>query len=268
VNTILDYYTQYNEENRLTKDQSHKIEFITCTNALDKIISQKSKILELGAGSAEYSFYYAKNGHDVTATDLVQKNLDGIENRLGLHPEIKLNCKRVDARDLSDFQNSSFDAVLNLGPLYHLIEKSDQKKCFSESLRVLKPEGILAVAYINKYFYIPYCLKNDRADILEDNFVNKVIDKGYIEAKDEFWTDVNFFSPKEIEELLLHYGVEIIDHVATDTISPMIADSINSLNEHQYSKWVNYHLKTCREPSILGLSNHSLIICRKINKNV
>lgn len=45
----------------------------------------------------------------------------------------------------------SFDVVLCLGPMYHLLKDEDRIKCIDECLRVLKPDGILAIAYINIY---------------------------------------------------------------------------------------------------------------------
>ena len=64
---INDYYDDYDEDSRLIKDNSHSIEFITTTTYLDKFISKGEKVLEVGAATGRYSFYFAENGGDVTA---------------------------------------------------------------------------------------------------------------------------------------------------------------------------------------------------------
>jgi len=40
---------------------------------------------------------------------------------------------------------------LCLGPKYHFLKDKDQIKCIDERLRVLKLDGILAIAYIDRY---------------------------------------------------------------------------------------------------------------------
>ena len=61
-------------------------------------------------------------------------------------------CSAVlgDARDLP-FRDSSYDAVLVLGPLYHLPEQSDRRQALAEAMRVVRPGGIVAAAGINRY---------------------------------------------------------------------------------------------------------------------
>lgn len=55
-----------------------------------------------------------------------------------------------DARNL-DFETDSMDAVLLLGPLYHLQERPDRIAALEESLRVLKPGGVLFCAAISRF---------------------------------------------------------------------------------------------------------------------
>ena len=43
------------------------------------------------------------------------------------------------------------DAVLLLGPLYHLVERSDRLKALQESRRILKPRGVLLAASICRF---------------------------------------------------------------------------------------------------------------------
>ena len=49
------------EDERLTKDKTHLIEFITTTTYIDKYLKKGDKILEVGAGTGAYSIYYRYN---------------------------------------------------------------------------------------------------------------------------------------------------------------------------------------------------------------
>jgi SAM-dependent methyltransferase len=55
-----------------------------------------------------------------------------------------------DAREL-DAADASYDAVLLLGPLYHLVEAADRAQALAEARRVLRPGGLLAAAGISRY---------------------------------------------------------------------------------------------------------------------
>ena len=55
------------------------------------------------------------------------------------------------ALDLARFADHSFDAVLLMGPLYHLLEAADRRRALTEARRVLKPSGPLFVAFITRY---------------------------------------------------------------------------------------------------------------------
>ena len=56
---IAQYYEKYDEESRLIKDNSHKLEFITTIHTLDDKIKKGDRILEVGAGTGRYSLWYS-----------------------------------------------------------------------------------------------------------------------------------------------------------------------------------------------------------------
>ena len=55
-----------------------------------------------------------------------------------------------DARSL-DAADDSFDVVLLLGPLYHLVEASDRAAALREAARVARPGALVAAAAIGRY---------------------------------------------------------------------------------------------------------------------
>jgi len=263
LESIVQYYEIVDEELRF-KRNSRKIEFITSIHALTALIPEKSKIIDLGAGTGVYSFHFAEQGHKVTALDLTPKNIEAIHTKMKNQDGIQLEAVVGDATDLSRFETGTFDVVLCFGPYYHIIDSNVRTKLIEESLRVLRHGGILAIAYINKFSVVPMLAKKI-PEYLTNKTISNVISKGYLKGgdPDSFWIDSHYTSPSEIETRMSAYKVRMIDHLGTDGLSHTLSKEIDELSEEQYQTWLEYHLSTCREASILGISSHGLFICSK-----
>ncbi|WP_256757591.1 class I SAM-dependent methyltransferase [Cohnella sp. WQ 127256] len=261
---VVDYYNSYDEDSRFSRN-SRKIEFLTSTHTLDKLIGAKCKILDVGAGPGAYSFYYAERGHDVVAVDLTPRHIETIIHKSQEQGMSNLQAYVADATNLSQFASQSFDVVMCFGPLYHLTTSEARESCIQECLRVLKDGGILAIAYINKYSIMPMLVTRNNNFIRED-MIDKVIDNGSFkeDSEDCFWTESHFTSPDEIVDFISKFNTEEIDHVATDGLSHLIGEYVDQLSDDQFMAWYKYHLETLRVKSILGISTHGLYICRKI----
>lgn len=256
------YYQNYSEDVRLVKDKSHHVEFLTTTCLLDRVVKPHSKVLDVGAGTGRYSFYLANRGHSVYALEFTPYNLSIIQECL-VNSESKGNMEAAlgDGRDLSRFEDKSFDVVLCMGPLYHLFDEADRKQCISECLRVLKKGGILAVAYINKYASYMYSFRSDKT-FLTDEASKNLIQYGcyHRDGSDHFY----FTSPQEIEAIMEAFAVERITNAATDGVGFMMKDIVDNLNDEEYEAWVQHHIATCEDMTLLGYSLHGLHISRKL----
>jgi ubiquinone/menaquinone biosynthesis C-methylase UbiE len=266
MDSVIRYYEKSNEESRLNTDNVRKIEFEITTRTLDNLIKPSDEILELGAATGVYSFYYAKKGNSVVATDITPKHIDTINKKLvdDFNSSLQLSAQLVNATDLSKFESNSFNVVLCLGPMYHLTTEEGREKCIKEALRVLKDDGLLAIAYINKHYILNTVMLNDKK-YLHREFIDKIFDTGVIKEgeKDCFWTDAYFTTPDEIQNLVEKFDVKVIDHLGTDGLNRLLNESINNLNDHELDNWLYYVEKSCRDKNILGISNHGLIVCRK-----
>ena len=79
-NIVVNHYTNtYQEENRF-ETFSQKIEYITTMRYIEKYLKPGVKILEVGAGTGAYSIELSKKGYDVTALELVPRNVEIIKN--------------------------------------------------------------------------------------------------------------------------------------------------------------------------------------------
>ena len=91
------YYNKFNEDHRLTTRHGI-VEFTTSMKYIHDYIpeGESLKILDVGAGTGRYSIPLSREGHNVTAVELVQHNLEVLESK---HEHV--NCWPGNAMDLS-----------------------------------------------------------------------------------------------------------------------------------------------------------------------
>lgn len=253
------YYKDYDEDRRLVKDNSHSIEFLTTTKYINDYIAKGSKILEIGAATGRYAFYYLEKSCEVTALDISQKHVDIMKEKAKSYEE-DIKVLQGNALDLSGFEDNSYDLILCFGPMYHLTKEADRMKCIKESLRVLKPGGIIAVAYISKFAHFIDMI-NRNEDIADKGLQNIV--KNGVELGDD--SDCFYFTSYDyIEKLMSDSKIDKVKHIATDGIADMLRQKINTFTKEEFNLWMDYHFKTCENPTTIGYSKHNLYIGRKV----
>ena len=260
---VVETYENYREEDRLSTNQARRIEFITTTRIMDELIQPESTILDCAAGTGLYAFYLADQGNSVTATDLTPRHVEYMRENLK-NKTYQMDTAVLDAIDMKMFADESFDAVLNMGPFYHLISEEQRAKCLSESIRVLKKGGLLFTAYIPRYYMYQYMIMKD-PEYLSKEYEEAFMQTGVISHKEKncFWTDSYYSSKDEMENIYHKNGLQIEDHFAQDGLTPQFAKIADAWKEQQFKVWCEHHYKVCREQSILGLSNHVMIVGRK-----
>ena len=264
LSNIINDYEQYDERGRITSNNARRMDFITTTHILDQFLGDKPlSILDCAAGTGIYSLYLANEKHRVAAVDITKDHIEILNQKLD-GKRYDVDTAVNDTRGLDMFEDETFDVVLCMGPLYHLNEKQDRNLCFEECYRVLRTGGLLISSYLNRFFVIPQVLKNDFR-LLNREFINSLVGSDTFGHEQSLSFPIGFYchTPDEIEEMYQELELDIIDHLGTDGISPMIADTINRMTDEQFDLWFDYHLSVCRERSILGMSNHGLVVGRK-----
>ncbi|MGH4121620.1 MAG: class I SAM-dependent methyltransferase [Clostridium sp.] len=255
-NDIFNFYEyQCDENNRLNRARINCVEFLTTMKYIQNTILPQSEILDACAGTGVYAFPLAKMGYTVTAGDLVDFNVTQIRNKQEDNPILK-KVYTGSILDLSMFKDNSFDVVLNLGAFYHFKYEEDRIKSITESMRVLKPNGIYCLAYLNRYAnYLKYNSQmKGNFDIFEE-----YMNKGYNEENYLFYAT----TPEDIESFMPSFGLKQIYNIATDGVKFIMSDTVNSFNDNEFERWLNIHYQTCEVKSILGYSEHGLYIGRK-----
>lgn len=246
-------YELFREDARLSHSQAARVEFLTTTHYIEQYVRPGARILDVGAGTGAYSFYFARKGYEVCALELADSNLRVFREKL--RPEDRIELVQGNAVDLSRYEDDSFDAVLLFGPLYHLHRKEDRLRCIQEAKRVCKPDGKIFFAFIS----------NDMVILTEfsyrqDYFLRGDYDKETFRLEDFPFV---FHTVADCRELLRAGKVKVLREVASDGVSELMAEKLNALDKESFAQYLRYHFYTCEKPELLGMSNHLLFIGEK-----
>ena len=252
VEKIKNYYENYDEEGRLFRDNAHKVEYLTSIRYFDKLFPKNSRILDTCAGAGRYSFYLADKGHDVTACDLVEHNLNIIKSNPAAEKLSEISACNV--LDLSRFRDNSFDIVLCMGALYHLWEESERRQAITECVRVCKTGGIVVFAYILRNGAVLANINEDASNI--DLLVSSLD-----------YPDQGVFVCLNVDDVVnstLNCGLEKIVNISTDCMVYAVADKLNAASNINFQKYMDYFYSICEDPSLIGVGIHGLLFCKKI----
>lgn len=144
---IVTYYERrYEEATRLDRRPQARLERIRTLELLrDLLPPAPAKILDVGGGPGAYARELVIAGYQVRLVDLVPGHVE--QARAGQPP---VEAVVGDARALPE-TDSSQDATLVLGPLYHLHERVDRVRVIREAIRVTRPGGPIAAAAIARF---------------------------------------------------------------------------------------------------------------------
>lgn len=245
-------YDVFDEAKRLST-KAGKVEFITTVRYIEKYLKPGDKILDVGAGTGAYSIYFSRNGYEISALELADANVAAFRKRI--MPGDCIDLVQGNALDLSRYPDKHFDIVLVLGPLYHLERKEDKQRCIEEAKRVCKDGGKIFFAFISNDMVVLTELMYNEKYFFGDTYDHdsfKVYDFPFV-----------FNTLDEMREILHRGGVKILDEVASDGVSELLAGRINALDEESYEQYLRYHFYTCEKPEMLGRSNHLLFVTEK-----
>lgn len=255
-----DYYNNYDEEGRLLSRHG-QVEYLTTMKYIRECLAGLSEpaILEVGAGTGRYSVTLAKQGHRVTAVELVSHNLELLKSKLdGSEP---LTAIQGNALDLSFLPDAAFDLTMLLGPMYHLYTREDKRQALAEAVRVTRPGGHILVAYcMNDPTVVQYVFGlNPLHEVMDLNMITPDW-HCVIEPKDLF----ELVRTEDIDSLDAEFPVERIKLIASDGATNYKREYIDAMDDAAFAKWMEYHFSICERQDLIGASHHTLDIMRRL----
>ena len=104
-----------------------------------------------------HALWLAARGYAVHLVDAVPRHVEQAREASAAAAYPLAGCAVGDARELRH-ADASADAVLLLGPLYHLTERAERVRALAEARRVLRPGGVLVAAAVSRFASLQTCL--------------------------------------------------------------------------------------------------------------
>ena len=139
------YTSRYVEDERLRQSPHGRLEFARTQELLRRALPPPpARVLDVGGGTGIHAAWLAEDGYTVVLVDLVAEHVE----QAGKLPGVSAAVGEAGALEQPD---ESFDAVLVLGPLYHLTEATDRGLALREARRVARPGGLVAAAATSRH---------------------------------------------------------------------------------------------------------------------
>lgn len=255
-------YGDGREADRLTRSRHGQLEYLTTMTQINRYAIRPCRILELGAGTGRYTATLAQKGHQITAVELLSKNLELLKVNTAQYPNVE--AVQGDALDLRRWEDNTFYLTLSMGPMYHLYGKGGVNRAIDEAIRVTRTGGILLFAFLSVHAILycnylqaePHSFRAGQAENLDElmhvrHFPEQVF-TGY---------DI-----EEFEALFKDKPVSHIHTVATDGMLELAEGRADfAMTDEDFRLFSAYHLLHCEKRELLGASNHLLYVCRKRN---
>lgn len=260
MNDIYSYYQQYDESTRLIRDRLHRGEYHVTMHIIKKYLGKAPlRILDCCAGCGVYAVPLAEAGHAVIAGDLIPEHVAYMQEHCSGLAEVYEGS----VCDLSRFENGSFDAVLNLGAMYHLQDSVSRTQAVDECLRVLKPGGIFIYAYqsldamiLGSYWETVRCTE----PALRQELYRRTEEARLTHCRDIFYG----MTYEETEHIAVTHGIKKISAANTYPVFYPFFREIDNLSETEYTRWLDACLLTCEDENSVRNCMHGLWIGKKI----
>lgn len=190
---VIDHYRSEDEATRLTATPQGRLEAARTRELLERLLPPApATVLDVGGATGVYAGWLASLGHRVHVVDLVPEHVTRAAALPGVTAELG------DARTLAA-ADSSVDAVLLMGPLYHLLERTDRLTALGEARRVTRRGGLVAGTVITRYASLLDLIWRGELDDERLELVRQTIGTGRHDHRIGFM-DVHFHTCPEAAE--------------------------------------------------------------------
>lgn len=256
---------------RLFRDPYNMLEYIVTMHYLEKHLPLEGFILDAGGGPGRYTVELARRGYDVVLFDLSPVSLEYAQGKIeeaGVGERIR-GIVEGSITDLSEFEERTFDAVVCLGTLSHLLERAERETAVKELARVAKPGAPIFVSVIGLYGVFRVVLSRLSDELLDPDhgemFTKGIHRVDWHEEGESGFTEAYFFHPSEVRALMEGAGIETIEMATCEGLSTGLEEATNKLyeDEAKWERWLDILIRTSNDPCLLGSSDHFLYIGRR-----
>jgi ubiquinone/menaquinone biosynthesis C-methylase UbiE len=252
------------ESVRLTEQAP--IEFAVTSRYLNKMIPDKAVVADVGVGTGHYAELLAKKGCNLYLVDLSQRLLEAAYTRLkncNCDSQI-LETYNISATSLEPLKTKVCDAVLLLGPLYHLCSLKERQSAVAEVARILKPDGIIFAAGINRLAYFREQFRSHSQQVLSrQEFHQQFLKDGNADPINMPPLGYAHLTNSEDFSQIFSTSFEQISLIGVESFTAPFPTAGNELSTSELEAWVDLVEATGTTSEGLGMSDHFLYIGRR-----
>jgi SAM-dependent methyltransferase len=264
---VQEYYAQGRERDRLERGAG-LLEALRPTKLLDGWLpAAPAVLLDIGGAAGRYPIPRAAAGYQVHLVDPMALHVRQAAqvSRAAVRP--LASVIQADARRLP-FPDASADAVLLLGPLYHLPQRADRRTALSEAHRVLRSGGVVVAAAISRW---ASAMDGLVAGFLRDPEFAAIVTEDLASGvhrnpsrRHGWFTTAYFHRPDDLLDEVSAAGFHVDGLVAVEGLAGWAPDLDAQLADPQTRVQIIKVVRaTEREPALLGASSHLLIAGQK-----
>lgn len=265
---ILGHYEAGVEARRLAAGPG-QLELARTQELIERYASPPPAVVyDVGGGPGTYALWLAGRGYRVHLLDPVPLHVEQALEASRAQPAHPLAAATVgDARQLP-YPDASADVVLLLGPLYHLPERADRIRTWSEARRVLRPGGVVLAAAISRF---ASALDGLRAGFLADEAFAQIVTEDLrsgchrnTTGHPGHFTTAYFHRPEELRGEAEEAGLRHEATLAVEGPAWLLGNFDEWLEDVARRERL---LSTVRaieaEPALMGASAHLIAVARK-----
>lgn len=259
---IAAYYGLDREHDRLTRGLG-AVEFARTLELLERVLPPApATVLDVGGGTGVYARELLGAGYRVHLLDVVPGHVARVRADPSL---VGLASVRLgDARALP-FADRCADAVLLMGPLYHLTEAPGRHAALAEARRVLRPGGLLVATAIPRSAAI--CGDFTRG-LPAEGYFRRLREVAYRsgtyrnpEDRTGYFTTAYFHHPQELEEELTAACFRDVTLYALEGPASLLQEPEGVMRDPERREGLLAALRLMeRDPALLGFSAHLLAV--------
>jgi SAM-dependent methyltransferase len=256
------YYARDEERDRLGQGLG-RVEFARTTAILERTLPPPGAVIaDIGGGPGRYTDWLVDAGYHVIHRDLVAHHVDQVRRRHGAAVDTAVG----DARAL-DLADESVDAVLILGPLYHLEDKSDRRRALREVHRIVRRGGVVYAAAISRWAPRLHGMLVQRIHLVYPMMAEVIDDverTGYMPPVHESSFNGYAHTPDELREEISAANFALESLVSVENIAFVLADVDDRMDDpHERALLLDTLRAVESVPDLLGVGPHFIATARK-----
>jgi ubiquinone/menaquinone biosynthesis C-methylase UbiE len=260
-------YELGSERDRLFSEGEPRLELARALELLDRFLpSAPARLIDIGGGPGAYAAIWARRGYDVHLYDLLDLHVQQAQQRTEAQPEHPHAAAVADARSIPE-PDASADAVVLLGPLYHLTEQTQRAAALLEARRILKPGGVVAAMGISRFSIL---LDGLWQGWLSDPLFRGLAERDLFDGQHlnpdpvrypQWFTTAYFQRPEELTDEVSRAGLDAVSLHGIEGPSWLMQEKWSDPDRREQMLFAARAIES--EPSLSGLSAHMLAVGTK-----